>query len=185
MNDKDAISAYVKAVMQASGFNWDEVCIKLLSSDQLLDLSLVDEVEFFANQLCCDQKLLFDCINEVLVEVCQYYFGSSPWVSFTKPNIRPTADMKTAIHEVSKGVYWHLLQPPLPRTLDQIVRKDMARTGTWLDARFDAETIGFDMGEAILEDLMEDTILSYADESCEGDSGAIAELEESEIIVDL
>ena len=93
--------------------------------------------------------------------------------------------MKTAIHEVSKEVYWHLLQPPLPRTLDQIVRKDMARTGTWLDARFDAETIGFDMGEAILEDLMEDTILSYADESCEGDSGAIAELEESEIIVDL
>ncbi|PON43027.1 hypothetical protein PanWU01x14_276830 [Parasponia andersonii] len=169
MEDKESIFSYVKALMQASGLDWDEICIKLLSSDQLLEPSLVDVVEFFSNQLCRDQKLLFDCIDEVLVEVCQYYFGCSPWVSFAKPSIRPIPDMKNAIHVVSKGVYWHLLQPPLPPTLDQIIRKDMSRTGTWLDVRFDAETIGFDMGEAILEDLMEDTILSLVNESSESE----------------
>ncbi|EXC06806.1 hypothetical protein L484_017272 [Morus notabilis] len=180
MDNKDSIFGYVKAVMQASGLNWYEVCIKLLSSDQLLDPSLVDEVEFFSNPLCCDQKLLFDCINEVLVEVCQYHFGCSPWVSFAKPGIHLIPDMKSVILEVSKGVYWHLLQLPLPHTLDQIVRKDMERSGTWLDVRFDAEAIGFDMGETILEDLMEDTILSYVNESSESEHGVLSESNKSE-----
>lgn len=83
--------------------------------------------------------------------------------------------MKNAIVEVSEGVNWHLIQPPLPRTLDQIVRKDLARTGTWLDVRLDIETIGFDMGEAILEDLMEDTILSCVDISPKGELALILE----------
>lgn len=185
MEDKESIFGYVKAVMQASGLDWDEVCIKLLSTDQLLEPSLVYGVEFFSNQLCCEKKLLFDCINEVLVEVCQYYFGCSPWVSFIKPSIRPIPDMKNAILVVSKEVYWHLLQPPLPRTLDQIIRKDMARTGTWLDVRFDAEVIGFDMGEAILEDLMEDTILSFVNESSESEHGLIPGLKENGATVNL
>ncbi|XP_062090347.1 uncharacterized protein LOC133796717 isoform X2 [Humulus lupulus] len=165
LEDKESICAYAKALMQASGLDWDEICIKLLSSDQLLEPSLVDEVEFFSNKLCCDQKLLFDCMNEVLVEVCQYYFGSSPWLSFVKPSVCPIPDMTNVILVVSKGVYWHLLQLPLPHSLDQIIRKDMARTGTWLDTRFDAETIGFDLGETILEDLVEDTIFSCVNES--------------------
>ena len=185
MEDKESIFGSVKAVILASGLDWDEICIKLLSSDQLLEPSLVDEIEFFSNQLCCDQKLLFDCIDEVLVEVCRYYFGCSPWVSFAKPSMHPIPDMKIAILVVSKGVYWHLVQPPSPRTLDQIVRKDMARTGTWLDLRFDVETIGFDMGEAILDDLMEDTILSFVSESSESKRGLLPELRENEATIDL
>lgn len=179
VDDKDSIFGYVKVVMQASGLNWDEICIKLLSSDQVLNPSLVDDVEFFSNPLCCDWQLLFDCINEVLMEVCQYHFGCSPWVSFAKPGIHLIPDMKSVTLEVSKGVYWHLLQLPLPRTLDQIVRKDMERTVTWLDLQFDAETIGFELGESILGDLMEDTISCYVNESFENEHGVLSELEES------
>lgn len=62
-----------------------------------------------------------------------------------------------------------MLPLPLPRTLEQIVRKDMARRGTWMDLGLDAETIGFDMGETILTELMEDTILSLACESPESE----------------
>uniref|UniRef100_A0A803NXG5 DUF4378 domain-containing protein n=1 Tax=Cannabis sativa TaxID=3483 RepID=A0A803NXG5_CANSA len=185
LDDKESICAYAKALMQASGLNWDKICIKLFSSDQLLEPSLVDEIEFFSNKLCCDQKLLFDCINEVLVEVCQYYFGSSPWLSFAKPSVCPIPDMTNVALVVSKGVYWHLRQIPLPHTLDQIIRKDMARTGTWLDVRFDAETIGFDLGETILEDLMEDTILSCVNISCESEHDLLPELEENARTVDL
>ncbi|AES80116.1 hypothetical protein MTR_7g076780 [Medicago truncatula] len=29
---------------------------------------------FFSNMLCHQWKLLFDCINEVLMEVCEHYF---------------------------------------------------------------------------------------------------------------
>lgn len=155
---------------------WEELCTKLLYSEQLLEPSLVDDVEFFSNQISCDQKLLFDCINDVLMEMCEYNFGCSPWVSCVLPRIRPVPNMRSAIVEVSEGVNWHLLQLPLPRTLDQIVRKDLARTGTWLDVRLDIEAIGFDMGDAILEDLMEDAILSCVDVSPKGELAAILEL---------
>lgn len=167
MEDKELIYKYVKAVLQASGLNWDELCIKLLSTDQLIDPSLSDEVEFFPSKLCYEQKLLFDCINEVLMEVCGHYFGCSPWVSFAKPYIRPVPNKENVLGEVWEGVLWHLLSLPVPPTLDQTVRKDMAKSGTWMDLRYDTDTVGIEMGEAILEDLMEDTILSCVNGSPE------------------
>ncbi|KAA3485517.1 Formate--tetrahydrofolate ligase [Gossypium australe] len=166
MDDKESIYEYVKAVLEASSFEWDEFYIRSLSSDMLLDPLLLDEVEYLPNQLCHDKNLLFDCINEVLVEVCGYYLGS-PGVSFVKTNIRPIPNMKNTIEEIWQGVYWHMLPMPLPRSLDQIVRKDMAKAGTWMDLRFDTDCIGGEISEAIFEDFVEDTITSYLNVSLE------------------
>ncbi|KAK9273249.1 hypothetical protein L1049_018056 [Liquidambar formosana] len=186
MDDKQSIFEYVKAVLKASGLCCDEFFMRSLSSDQLLDPSLVDEVEFFSNRLCYEQKLLFDCIDEVLMEVCERYFGCSPLISFVKPNIRPVPNMENAICEVWEGVEWYLLPDPPPRSLDQIVRKDMAKTGRWMDLRFDAESVGVEMGEIILSELMEDTILSCIDESSETSFPEIlAESNENESSINL
>ncbi|BFG15564.1 hypothetical protein CerSpe_018380 [Prunus speciosa] len=79
---------------------------------------------------------------------------------------RPVPDLKTAIHE--------------------IVTKDMSRTGTWMELRFDIETIGVDMGEAILQEFMEDTILSYVDGSPKSENAlVIAESNEKDGILNL
>ncbi|TYJ45024.1 hypothetical protein E1A91_A02G027000v1 [Gossypium mustelinum] len=166
MDDKESIYEYVKAVLEASSFEWDEFYIRSLSSDMLLDPLLLDEVEYLPNQLCHDKNLLFDCINEVLVEVCGYYLGS-PGVSFVKTNIRPIPNMKNTIEEIWQGVYWHMLPMPLPRSLDQIVRKDMAKVGTWMDLRLDTDCIGSEISEAIFEDFVEDTITSFLNVSLE------------------
>ncbi|KHG28999.1 Formate--tetrahydrofolate ligase [Gossypium arboreum] len=166
MDDKESIFEYVKAVLEASSFEWDEFYIRSLSSDMLLDPLLLDEVEYLPNQLCHDKSLLFDCINEVLVEVCGYYLGS-PGVSFVKTNIRPIPNMKNTIEEIWQGVYWHMLPMPLPRSLDQIVRKDMAKVGTWMDLRLDTDCIGSEISEAIFEDFVEDTITSFLNVSLE------------------
>ncbi|XP_039007385.1 uncharacterized protein LOC120135103 isoform X1 [Hibiscus syriacus] len=166
MDDKELIFEHVNAMMQPSTFNWEELYIRSLSTELLLDPLLLDEVEYFPSQLCPNQKLLFDCINEVLMEVCEYYFGSLG-LSFVKPNIRPIPNAKNTIEEVWQGVYWHLLPLPHPRTLDQIVRKDIAKTETWMDLRLDTDCIGLEMGDAILEDLVEDTITSCMYETLE------------------
>ncbi|XP_050249624.1 uncharacterized protein LOC126696912 [Quercus robur] len=179
LEENEVMFEYVKAVLQASGLNWDEFCVKYHTSDQLLDPSLFHEGEFFPNQLCYDQKLLFDCIDEVLQEVCRHHCSFLSWVSFIKPSVKPAPNMKDAIYEVWEGIYWHLLPLPLPHTLDQIVRKDMSRMGTWMDLRFDADAIGVEMGEAILEDLMEDAILSCINENPDSVHTVLpAELEE-------
>ncbi|KAI8028481.1 Protein TRM32 [Camellia lanceoleosa] len=175
MEDEESAFEYVEAVLLASDLNWEEFLLRWLSSDQILDASLFDEVELFSNRSCHDQKLLFDCTNEVLQEACERYFGNSPWVSFIKHNIRPIPRRESLIHEVWEGVEWHLLPMPSPHTLDQIVRKDMAKTGTWMDLRFDVESIGIDIGEAIFEELVEDAILSFVNEGEEVDSSMLPE----------
>ncbi|WVZ04833.1 hypothetical protein V8G54_018179 [Vigna mungo] len=163
--ENELIYDYIKVVLHGSGLTRDQLLVKCLTSDKILDPSLFDQVEFFSNLLCHDQKLLFDSINEVLMEVCQHYFGVSPCVSLANPCMRPAPSMKRLTFKVWEGVCWHVLPLPPPRTLEQIVRKDMARRGTWMDLELDAETIGFEMGEAILTELMEDTILSLISES--------------------
>ncbi|KAF5731736.1 hypothetical protein HS088_TW18G00421 [Tripterygium wilfordii] len=167
VDDSEQIVEYIRAVLQASDLKWDEVYLMSSTSEQLLDPLLFEELEISSDQLCHDRMLLFDCINEVLVDLYQPYFGCSPWSSFVKLSIRPVLEMKNATLEVWKGVNWHLIPLPLPHTLDQILKKDMAKTGTWMDLRFDTESIVFEMGEVIFEELMEDTVLSCINGSSE------------------
>ncbi|KAI5421783.1 uncharacterized protein LOC127075957 [Lathyrus oleraceus] len=159
IEENELICDYIEAVLRASELTRDQLLMKCLSSDKMLDPSLFDQVELSPNRLCRDPKLLYDCINEILMEVCHDYFGASPFVSFVSPIIKPTPNMKTVISMVSEGVCWYLRSVPPPHTLDKIVRKDMEKRGGWMDLRFGAETVGSEIGDAILADLMEDTIL--------------------------
>ncbi|KAK7292679.1 hypothetical protein RJT34_15530 [Clitoria ternatea] len=173
LGENELIYDYIKAVLQASGLTTDQLLVKCLSSDKILDPSLFDHVEFLSNQLCHDEKLLYDCINEVLIEVCWNHFVVSPCVSFMSSGIRATPNLKRVILKVWEGVCWHFLSFPPPRTLDKIVKKDMGKNGAWMDLRIEAETIGFEMGEAILAELMEDTILSCVSMSPESESSQL------------
>ncbi|CAL0315075.1 unnamed protein product [Lupinus luteus] len=163
LEDNELIYDYIKKVLQASGLTRDQLIMKCLSSDKILEPSLFDQVELLSNRLCQDQKLLYDCTNEVLEEVCCHYFGVSPFVSFVNPSTRLTPNMQKVITKVWEGVCWYFLPFPPPHTLDKIVRKDMDKKGSWMDLRFEAETVGFEMSETILAELMEDAILSLED----------------------
>ncbi|XP_027335168.1 uncharacterized protein LOC113849450 [Abrus precatorius] len=169
LEENELLYDYIKAVLQASGLTIDQLLMKCLSSDKILDPSLFDQVEFLSSQLCHDQKLLYDGINEVLMEVCHNYSVVSPCVSFVNPGIRSTPNIKRVILKVWEGIYWHVLPLPPPRSLDKIVRKDMEKSRAWMDLRFEAETVGFEMGEAILAELMEDTILNCVSKSTQSE----------------
>ncbi|KAK7300729.1 hypothetical protein RJT34_11578 [Clitoria ternatea] len=182
--ENELIYDYIKAVFNASGLSRDQLFMKCLSTDKILDPSLFDQVEFFSNLLSHDRKLLFDCINEVLMEVCWHYFGVSPWVSFVNLSIRLTPNMKRVILKVWE-VCWHVLPLPPPRTLEQIVGKDMEKRGTWVDLGQDAETLGFEIGEAILAEMMEDTILNFVSESSKSKCSLQFELKDNESSINL
>ncbi|KAL7002496.1 hypothetical protein U1Q18_003650 [Sarracenia purpurea var. burkii] len=178
MEDVESAFEYVEVVLLASDLNWEQFLRRWISSDPILEPSLFDEVELFSNRPRHDQKLLFDCTNEVLEEFCERYFGFTPRVSFVKHNIRPLPRAKEVICEVWEGVEWHLLPQPFPRrprTLDLILRKDMAKIGTWMDLRTDVKSVGTKIGDVIFEELVEDTISSFIDEDQETNHSVLSE----------
>lgn len=156
MNDEESAFEYVEAVLLGSDLNWDEYLLRWLSSDQVLDPSLFDDVELFSSRSSHDQKLLFDCTNDVLKELCDRYFAHS----CVKQNVRIIPRGMKLINEVWQGVERHINQPPGPHSLDQLVRTDMAKPGTWMDLRVETDNIVIDLENFILEELVEDVILS-------------------------
>lgn len=163
MENEESAFEYVEAVLLGSGLNWDEYLLRWIASEQVLDPSLFDEVELFSSRSSHDQKLLFDCTNKVLEEVCEHYFGHS----FGKQNVRPVPKGMTLINEVWNGVEWHILHHPAPHSLDQIIRKDMAKPRRWMDFHCESDHIVVELENLFLEEMMEDTILSFDKDNTE------------------
>lgn len=156
MNDEESAFEYVEAVLLGSDLNWDEYLLRWLSSDQVLDPSLFDDVELFSSRSSHDQKLLFDCTNDVLKELCDRYFAHS----CVKQNVRIIPRGMKLINEVWQGVERQINPPPAPHSLDQLVRTDMEKPGTWMDLRVETDNIVIELQNFILEELVEDMILS-------------------------
>ncbi|KAJ0259146.1 Phosphatidylinositol N-acetyglucosaminlytransferase subunit P-like protein [Hirschfeldia incana] len=160
MDDKDLALGYIQAVVKSSELNWEELLVRSFYLEQVLEEALVDDIEFYPTNFCTDKRLLFDCINEVLMEFCGH---DGPWISLAKPAVRFGPDMENVAEVVQEEVYWHLLPLPSPHTLDQIVRKDLVRTGNWMDLCFDIGCIGSQTGEIILDELLQEIISSCTD----------------------
>ncbi|CAI9769558.1 unnamed protein product [Fraxinus pennsylvanica] len=162
IEDKESAYEYVEAVLFGSGLNWDDYLLRWLSLYKILDPLLFDEVELFPSQSCHDQKLLFDCTNQVLEEMCESYFGCFTGISLINQNIRPVPKRMDLIQEVWKRVEGYLFQRFPPHSVVQFIKKDMA-SGKWMNIRVDIEHIGIEMEETIFDELVDDTILSFAD----------------------
>ncbi|KAL0412024.1 UNVERIFIED_CONTAM: protein TRM32 [Sesamum latifolium] len=155
---------YVEAVLLGSGLNWDEFLSRWLSLNEILDQSLFDEVELYSGRPCHDQKLLFDCANEALDDICESYFGS-----FTKQNIhiQPVLRGIDLIHEVWERIECHLIQHATPHPLDQLVRRDISRSVKWMNLQSDTELVSFEMSDTIFNEIVDDTLLCFIDCSSE------------------
>lgn len=135
MEDHEFAEKYAREVTEAYGLNGDE-----LSADY-----------------CDDQKLLFDCINEVVLEAHDRYFRHLPWTSFIKPEIQPVPlTERDMVHEIMDGVDQRLL---LQLSSEGHIKRDVEKSGAWLDLRTEVEGIVHDLVEASVEALIEEIIL--------------------------
>ncbi|KAK4788781.1 hypothetical protein SAY86_020100 [Trapa natans] len=150
--NKEAVIGCVKAVLHTLELNWDQPYLKYLSSDKLLKMELILGLDFFRDSFLCGKKLLLDCINEVLLEFCDQYSVLACFYFNNKID---------AIHKVCERVYWHLLQPPHPRTLEQIVRKDLSGWEMWMNLNLELEDLGDDISEIILEEMIWETLCEH------------------------
>lgn len=157
----------MEAVLLGSGLNWDEFLVRWISMYEILDSSLFDEVELFSSRPRHDQKLLFDCANDALEEVCEIYFGCFSGISQDKMNIKPAPRGMDLIQEIWQRVEWHMFQLPQPHSLEQLVKADLARSRKWMNIESDFELIVSEMGETIFTELVDETVLSFADDTLE------------------
>lgn len=167
LEDEESAFEYVEAVLLGSGLNWDEFLVRWISMYEILDSSLFDEVELFSSRPRHDQKLLFDCANDALEEVCEVYFAYFSGISHDKMNIKPSPKGMDLIQEIWQHVEWHMFQLPQPHSLEQLVKADLARSRKWMNIQSDIELIVSEMGETIFTELVDETVLSFADDTLE------------------
>ncbi|KAL8227910.1 hypothetical protein R6Q57_015494 [Mikania cordata] len=157
--DEESVYEYVEAVLLASDLNWNEFEQRWLSSAQILDHSLYDELQIFSSRARHDQLLLFDTTNEILNEVCDCLIDFFPTFSNCKPST----------HQLPKGIdlinlVWERIESRInchhPRSLDELIKKDFEVSRTWIDLRLETREIAMEIEELMLEDMIDATVLS-------------------------
>ncbi|KAI3687553.1 hypothetical protein L1987_81250 [Smallanthus sonchifolius] len=136
--DRTFISSYVNEIYQFSQSNWEE----FLATDYPLESS------------CDHNKLLHDCVKEVLVSLHSR-------MTLISSKIRAFSLEKDVVNEVIEQVDWHNGQPAGQWTLDHLVRRDIAKCGQWIDTLSDGNNIVFEVVDETLQELIMETVLTF------------------------
>ncbi|OVA05912.1 Protein of unknown function DUF3741 [Macleaya cordata] len=163
---------YVKDVLTLSGFTGNKYLENWHSPDQPLDPSLFEEMECLSpyKAYCAegetsisyyDHQLLFDTINEVLLEIYQRSFTYWPWPLSCNTSGRPIPFEHHVLEEVWTSISWYLSsQPEEDPSLDYVVARDLSKVDGWMNLQVDSECVGLELEELILNDLLEEVIYS-------------------------
>ncbi|XP_047160273.1 uncharacterized protein LOC124830560 isoform X1 [Vigna umbellata] len=145
MNDlvssKDDIIDYVREILHA--FN---LTLKR-SSDQLLDPSTFELKE--KPSLLSGGTILHDCVIECFMQVYQ-----NSGFPLHVGNVQAYVLKKLVVKEITGLVNLHCHSHPSTLTLEQLVEKDLARRGSWLNIQFDSEDIAVELEKHVLEKLV-------------------------------
>ncbi|OMO67772.1 hypothetical protein CCACVL1_20333 [Corchorus capsularis] len=167
-SDKEADPCYnyVKDILELSGFIQNEHLQTWFSADQPLNPSvfkelealLHPELEFSIEEIGsnCDHQLVFDLVNEALVEI-----SDKSSVYFPKPfsfnyHISPLLKRNNVLHEVWAKVSSNLaLQPEPDQSLDDIVARDLAKDA-WMNLQAEEEFVALELEDLIFEELLDE-----------------------------
>lgn len=151
----------MQLIMEASSLNWEQLSeIRCLPED-LLHESLFDEVELPPLDCYYDPKLLFDYVNEVLLEIYQCHFASPLSLASPSPKIGSTPLAEAVLDEVLAEADFFLLPTTEKRTLNELASKDIVKSRSWLDVRTDTEHIVSEVSEAVMEESLLDIMFEF------------------------
>ncbi|KAE9597762.1 hypothetical protein Lalb_Chr16g0390031 [Lupinus albus] len=146
---KDILDYVMKILHAFLSLKWDEIFMKCESSNQILNLSTFDEVNgLLTSQLSCN-KILLHCVIETLMEVYKNN-GFPP----KRVDIQAYVVNIVMVKEITALINLHYLPHPSPITVEQLVEKDLAKHGSWLNIKVGIEEILIEMEEDFLEKLV-------------------------------
>uniref|UniRef100_A0A5B7CB97 DUF4378 domain-containing protein n=1 Tax=Davidia involucrata TaxID=16924 RepID=A0A5B7CB97_DAVIN len=160
---------YVRDVLEQSGFSSNELLGTWHSADQPMDPSVFDEVEgcLLPEPNCseneeggnCNHLLLFDLINEILLEIHERSFTYWPMSLSSCSHIRPMPVGYHVLEEVWANISCYLSwRPNVEPSLDDAVSRDLAKGDGWMNVQFDAECVGLELEDMIFDDLLDELI---------------------------
>lgn len=164
-NDETSFN-YVKDVLHLSGFTGNESLGNWYSLDQPLDPSLFKEMERdlhhqvnYSEVLSgiCDHQLLFDLINELLLEMNETSFTYFPRAFSFNHRMRPMPKGHRLIEEVwSRICYYLSFRSEADRSLDDIVAQDLTKGDGWMNHEFETECVALELEDLIFDELLQE-----------------------------
>ncbi|KAH9307448.1 hypothetical protein KI387_035359, partial [Taxus chinensis] len=113
-------------------------------------------IEIKAHRNNSERHLLYDCINEVLLEILGPFLNHHPWVRPTKMNLKLMASGKQLLKETWTRICHHLYpQAEVRYTLENLVMNDLSREVVWMELQGEVEMTGLEIERAIFDDLIE------------------------------
>ncbi|KAL9278189.1 hypothetical protein AtEden1_Chr5g0084281 [Arabidopsis thaliana] len=168
---------YVRDILEISGFNAPESLSMWQLDYQPLDPLVYEEVTttttgcMFQDPECsrneeeggnCNHLLLFDLINEVLMEIYErsYHYYPKPLSSLCK--IHPMPVGYSVLKEVWVRISCYLRYKPYDeqQSFDKVMSRDLSRDDGWMDLQFESECVGIEVEDLIFEELLEELLIS-------------------------
>lgn len=159
---------YVRDVLELSGFSGNAFLGTWHSYDQPVDPLVYEEVEgcLVLDPGCCgneggqcDHLLLFDLINEVLMEIYAKSYSYCPFPLSSLSHISPMPAGPHVLREVWALISCYLsLRPEVDQSLDFVMESDLAKSYGWMNLQFDTECVGLELEDLIFDDLLEEVI---------------------------
>lgn len=161
---------YVRKVLELSGFTSHESLGIWYADDQPVDPSVYEELEgcLLLDPDCsgncdedgqCNHLLLFDVINEGLLEIFGRSYSYYPRPLSYLSHVHPLPAGGDVLHKVWTLISWYLNSTSdAYQSLDYYVSKDLGRSDGWMNLQFDSECVGLELDDLIFDDLLEEII---------------------------
>ncbi|KAJ1265952.1 hypothetical protein BS78_08G113200 [Paspalum vaginatum] len=174
VSDKnEADFQYVKDILKKSGFSCGDV--DWYTSNQPVSPVVFEEAECLCQEqsMSSDEPhsivrrmLLFDLINEVLLDIYDSSLVIGPWHSRFDLRTRPIPVGSHVLEEVWAKMSSYLsLHWREGQTVEDIVAHDLMRKDSWMNLLYDAECTALDLEDLMVEDLLDDVVIQIVLES--------------------
>ncbi|XP_039036335.1 uncharacterized protein LOC120173142 [Hibiscus syriacus] len=160
--------AYVKDVLELSGFSTSEALGAWHAENQPLDPMMLGEIKgcVKCDPNCsmegeevgyCNHPLLFDLTNEVLVDVYERSYSYYPRVLSPLCHVRPMPTGRHVLEQVWESISWYLsYKTGYDKPLDYVASRDLMVNDGWMNLQVDHESLALEVEELIFNDLLEE-----------------------------
>lgn len=156
---------YVRDILEHSGFSSNFFKTTWYSQAQVLNPSVVRELESLWHEehecclgdfdFCCHHQLLFDLVNEVLVQMYDRSFTYYPKALSYSCRVRSMLENRI-FEEVCNNVDAFLRMKPEQESIDAIVDQDLKTDDGWMNLQLESECSALELEDMIFNDLLEE-----------------------------